>query len=54
VQKYKDAIRTVKFEGFIEAATSCVFFILCTVMNCVNVDFSFLPNNYGNSIHIFL
>jgi hypothetical protein len=30
------------------------FFILCKVMNCVNVDFSFLLNNYGNSIHIFL
>jgi hypothetical protein len=29
------------------------FFILCTAMNCVNVDFSFLPSNYGNSIDIY-
>jgi hypothetical protein len=53
VQKYKDVMRTVKFEGFIEATTSCVFLILCTAMNCVNVDFSFLPNNDGNSIDIY-
>jgi hypothetical protein len=53
VQKYKDAMRTVKFEGFIEATTSCVFFVLYTAMNCVNVDFPLLPNNYGNSMDIY-
>jgi hypothetical protein len=43
----------VKFEGFIEATTYCVFFILCTAMNCVNVDFSFLPSNDRNSMDIY-
>jgi hypothetical protein len=31
-----------------------ILFILCKAMNCMDVDFSFFSNNYGNSIHIFL
>jgi hypothetical protein len=38
MQKYKGVIRTVKFEGFIEAITHLVFFILCKAINYADVD----------------